>query len=320
MAEIIKPGVDCCKGARRPRNFIWIEPRNYNCLPGETVKLRVRNTHPDCDGSCWEWDLRSGPGSIFPWNGTEIEYTAPAYPSPNDCLAIIDFYCGGQVIDTAYMTDNQEGTDKLAFMSAGFWHDGGWEGRDLREPTIAEIEALALAIEEKEGFPREPTGAEIEALTVEINLHNPPICAEYEGDPGWCWGMIPTSSCIYLYRYDCGGNILHRDVRTLRAYCKKDLQGVIKIDPEHWWSGTEILTPDAWGPTVTGSFSGCKQGVINSFVNMFISQWINRQSPRPSRSETLLKVRNGDFLIPGGFMDFRSSGMKRVGCCVPGEV
>jgi len=319
MTKKIFKGVNCCKGARKPHKFIQIQPRHYVCKPGEVVELTLKNYYTQCDPGCWEWDLRSGPGLLMPHIGHTVDYNAPLSFDPEDCAAIIDLYCGGIPIDSVSVSTNLWMGTELAYITTGFWLPGGWHGRYVRDPTEAEIEQLTQEIWIKESAWRQPTEAEIEKLTQEIHAGYGPIIGSYEGYPDWCYGRIPLSHCIYIYRHDCAGRLLHRNVRCIRCYCYRDEKRVIKMDENRWFSYGLFFGPTGEGNSCTGTVDACMQASLNQFVLPFVSTW-NYKLPKPlPGKEVVERIRQGYYLKTRGFLDLRTPKMIEAGCCIPVE-
>ncbi|MBA7493991.1 hypothetical protein ES702_04557 [subsurface metagenome] len=319
MTKKIFKAVDCCKGARKPYKFIQIHPRHYVCKPGEIVELTLKNFHKGCDPSCWTWYLRSGPGYLTFDTGSAINYYAPQSFRPEDCAAIIDLYCGGRLIDSISISTNVWMGTQLAYITTGFWLPGGWHGKYIRDPTAPEIEELTQEIWIKEGAWRDPTPAEIEKLTQEIHAGYGPLIGSYEGYSDWCWGRIPLSYCIYIYRFDCAGRLLHRDVRCIRCHCYTDVKKVIKMNEDRWFSYGLFFGPTSWAEQCTGDRAICMQASLNQFVLPFVSSW-NYKLPKPlPGKEVVERIKQGYYLKRGGILDLRTPAMIDKGCCIPLE-
>lgn len=319
MTEKIFKGVNCCKGARKPHKFIQIQPRHHVLKPGEVVELTLKNYHKECDPGCWTWHLRSGPGYLSFDTGHTIDYNAPGSFDPEDCAAIIDLYCGGKRIDSISISINRWRGTELAYITTGFWLPGGWHGRYVRDPTAAEIEELTQEIWVEEGWWREPTSAEIEELAREIHAGYGPQIGSYEGYSDWCWGRIPLSFCVYIYRYDCAGGLLDRDIRCVRCFCYKDAKRVIKMNESQWFSYGHFFGPGGAGAQCTGTAAECMQASLNQFVLGFVSTW-NYGLPKPLPGALVAeRVKAGYYLKAGGVLDLRTPKMIEGGCCIPVE-
>ena len=319
MTKKIFKGLSCCKGARAPHKFIQIHPRHYVCKPGEVVELTLKNYHKGCDPACWTWYLRSGPGYLTFDTGHTIEYHAPESFNPEDCAAIVDFYCGGKRIDSISISTNLWMGTELAYITTGFWLLEGWHGRYVRDPTADEIEELTQEIWIKEGAWRQPAETEIKELTREIHAGYGPHIGSYEGYPDWCWGRIPLSYCIYIYRYDCAGRLLHRDIRCIRCYCYRDVKRVIKMNEERWFSHGLFFGPTGEGDSYTGNVHASIQASLNQYVLPFVQSW-NYKLPKPlPGTEVVERIKQGYYLKTAGVLDLRTPKMIEAGCCIPVE-
>lgn len=100
----IDQGIDCRRRLKKPRNRLRLERKWIYAEAGELYHLLLLEVPDECPSSCYTWRHVRGAGILAEEVGKAVWFRAPIDNEDCSGTAVINVYCAGHLLDTAYIS------------------------------------------------------------------------------------------------------------------------------------------------------------------------------------------------------------------------